>query len=344
MSRRLRPECGLAMMSVLVVIFVLVIMGALVLYLTGKEIALSAFRLSGAQALNVAEGGAVSARSALMVLMNADPIGQVSIDPSLSGTTLANWYGGGVAGSQNSFGLFDYLVLDGQRFTLGATTASVTFEVNWGLVTPHRKLQVATGSPPPPLNLLGNGRYRATVEVTRRPARHPTVPAEPLRYIQRLGIDHYEFYYTYAITSDGEVPPQFRRRVTLTRDFSIQVQRRSFAEFSLFTHVHRTPAGGNIWFTSRTSFDGPVHTNGEFRFAFFPKFGTPDPNTPCDRARIVATPLTSAGCTNAGCTNTDRDYAWFNNLGSPRGGVRLQDTTENVVGTVRVDAAWKSVV
>ncbi|MDR7521010.1 MAG: DUF4900 domain-containing protein [Armatimonadota bacterium] len=323
MVRQIQSQRGLAMLSVLTTIFVLSIVGALILYLSGKEIALSTARLAGAQSLNTAEGGAYAARSALMVLMNADPVGRATVDPSLSGTTLATWYAGGNISAQNSFGLFDYLVLDGQRFILGATPAtnSVTFEVNWSLPTPHRKLQVATGVPPS--NVLGQGSYAATVTVTRRLAPHPADPMQPQRYIQQLGPDHYEFYYTYAITSDGRTPPQGRRRVTLSHDFSVQVRRQSFAQYALFTHVHMTPAGGAIWFTSRTSFDGPVHTNGEFRFAFYPKFGTPDAGTPCDPAGNLPTRLTSVST-----------YAWFNNNGNP---VRLQ-ANENVVASVRRDA------
>lgn len=323
MLRRLRDQRGLALMAALITIMILAIMSALVLYISGKEIALSAVRMLGAQSMHIAEGGAYSARSTLMALMNADPIGVTTVDPSLDGTALANWYAGGIVSAQNAFRMFDYLVLDGQRFTLGATaaTSSVTFHVNWGLPEPHRKLQVPAGSPP--TNPLGAGTYAGTVVVTRRLAPHPTLPAEPQRYIQRLGPDEYEYFYTYTITSDSWVAPQSRRRVTLSRDFSLRVQRQNFARYALFTHVHTTPSGGAIWFTSRTIFDGPVHTNGEYRFAFFPKFGTPDSLTPCDPARAASTTLTSVST-----------WAWFNNNASP---VRLQ-ANENVVGGVRRDA------
>src|SRR3989304_4483629 len=89
----------------------------------------------------------------------------------------------------------------------------------------------------------------------------------------------------------GRGTPRARRRIPFPRDFSVRVRRQTFAQFALFPHVHMPPAGSPIWFTSRTSFDGPVHTNGEYRFAFFPKFS--------DR-------LTSVSGT-----------AWFNNNGSP---------------------------
>jgi len=323
------------MMSVITVIFVLAIISAIVLYVSGKEIALSRVRLMGAQSLNIAEGGAYSARSALMAFMNGDPIGVSTVDASLTGTMLSNWYAAGAVGAQNAFALFDYLVVDGQRFAIGATAAtdSVTFHVNWSLATPRRKLQVAAG--PPPSNALGNGTYEGTVVISRRLAPNPNDAAQPNRYIQQLGTDLYEYYYTYTMTSDGRVPPQARRRVTLTRDYSIRVQRQNFAQYALFTHVHTTPSGGAIWFTNRGFFDGPVHTNGQFRFSFFPKFGTQDPDAgpapPCgaydpitNPNGISTTPLTSVST-----------WAWYNNLGSP---VQLQ-ANENVVGGIRRDAA-----
>ena len=323
MTSAIREQRGIAIMSVLIMVFILAVLSALILYLSGKEIALATFRRTGIGSLYVAEGGAVAARSALMAVMNADPIGVSTLDVSLTGTTLTGWYSGGVAANQNSFGVIDYVLIDGQRYTIGATnaTTSVTFHVNWGLAQVHRKLQVAAGTPP--ANALGAGSYAATVVVTRRAVAHASCAGGVPCYIHQLAPDEYEYFYSYAITSDGQVPPRARRRVTFSRDFSIRVRRQNFAQYNLFTNVHTTPAGGAIWFTSRTSFDGPVHTNGQFRFAFFPKFGTPDPGSPCDPARIGATTLTSVST-----------QAWFNNNGSP---VNLT-ANENVVGGVRRDA------
>ena len=332
-----RKEDGLAMMSVLLVIFVLVVLSALVLYLSGKEIGLSAVRLLGAQSLNIAEGGAFSGRAGLMALMSADPTGFVLVDQSV-GPRLNGWYAGGNPANQNAFGILDYLTLDGQRFSLNApaNTEWAVFYVNWGLA-PRRKLQlvqIGQNPPPanplglgaPPVNTLGTGNYSAAVVLRRRQAISSTDPAcgaPPGCYIHRPGLDEYEYFYTYEIVSDGRAGPRARRRVTLQQDFSVVVRRENFARYALFTHEHLTPDGQPIWFTSRTSFDGPVHTNGEFRFAFFPKFGAPDSLTPCDPNRARSTTLTSVSV-----------WTWFNNLGSR---VRLQ-ANENVVNGVRRDA------
>ena len=337
MMARARKEDGLAMMSVLLVIFVLVVLSALVLYLSGKEIGLSAVRLLGAQSLNIAEGGAFSGRAGLMALMSADPTGFVLVDQSV-GPRLNGWYARGNPANQNAFGILDYLTLDGQRFSLNApaNTEWAVFYVNWGLA-PRRKLQlvqIGQNPPPanplglgaPPVNTLGTGNYSAAVVLRRRQAISSTDPAcgaPPGCYIHGPGLDEYEYFYTYEIVSDGRAGPRARRRVTLQQDFSVVVRRENFARYALFTHEHLTPDGQPIWFTSRTSFDGPVHTNGEFRFAFFPKFGAPDSLTPCDPNRARSTTLTSVSV-----------WTWFNNLGSR---VRLQ-ANENVVNGVRRDA------
>lgn len=334
MTRCREDQRGFALVAVLSVLVVLTVLGGLLLHIVTKETRLGALRRLGAQSLYLAEAGGYAARAGLMVLTNEDPQGQVALAGTVTQSQLNTWYAGGAAGSQNPLALFDNLILDGQQYNFnpGTTTQWIKFEVNWGVADAHRKLQSAgsgTSTCPatpselaamvgtPPTNALGQGLYRSTLVVCKRQA------GTPLRYIQALGANTYEFYYSYAIISDGEVDPQSRRRVVLSGTFSLRVRPESFAQFSLFTHVHTTPSGGAIWFTSRTSFDGPVHTNGEFRFAFFPKFGQPDESGPCNPADIVATPLTSVST-----------YAWFNNLGNP---VRRQ-ANENAPGGVRRDA------
>jgi hypothetical protein len=190
--------------------------------------------------------------------------------------------------------------------------------------------------PPDPMNLgatvanpLGEGSYRAVVMLLKRAAPHPSCAGGNPCYVHRTGLgqEQYQIHLEYRVFSDGQVDPQFRRRVTLRGSFNVVVGRTNFARWALFTHRHMTPTVGaadrTVWFVGRTSFDGPVHTNDEFRFAFFPRFGTPDARTPCDPGRIRGTPLTSTS-----------QYAWFSNRGSA---LRLQ-ANENVVGGERRDA------
>ncbi len=315
----MRDQSGLALVTVLTLVFVLIVLSALVLDLASKEMKMTASRRIGAQSFYIAEGGAVSARAALLAYMSSDPVGITGLDPTLSVTNEVSWFANGVASAQNPFGLLDYLVLDGQKFTIGATstTTSVTFQVNWSLASAHLKLQTGT----PTSNTLGAGTYTASVVLTPWATAHSSCPGGPCP-IHSLGNDAYEYFYTYSVTSDGQTTGG-RRRVTFSGNYSIVVQRQNFARFALFTDTHLTPAGGAIWFTSRTTFNGPVHSNGEFRFAFFPQFGTPDPGTPCNPSNIQSTPLTSVS-----------GLAWFNNNATA---VELA-ANENVVSGTRIDA------
>jgi hypothetical protein len=301
-------ERGLVMMSLLSMILVLTILAALVLFLSGKETALSGIRAAGNESLYVAEGGGFSGRAALMVYMNAFPQGRSAVDPSLDTTTTAGWYAGGSNALQNPLKLLDYLVIDGQRFTLNATasTTSETFQVNWASGYTNLKLQTAGA----PVNALGPGTYTATVTLAPNPTADPSCSGAGVCSIHQIpnAPSAYEIFYQYTITSDGQVSPRFKRRVTLTGNFSVQLSLQSFALYALFTHVHMTPGGSPIWFTNNTSFTGPVHTNGTFRFAFFPTFTS--------KVESVST------------------TAWYNNTGSP---LQLA-TTANVQGGTRIDA------
>src|SRR5437016_7773945 len=111
-----RGEQGLAMMALLAMVLVLTTLAALVLYLTGKETALAAVRLTGAQSLYAAEGGAFAGRSALMAYLNAYPQGSSTVDPSLGDAQASTWYSGGTGSTQTPFALLTYLITDNQRF------------------------------------------------------------------------------------------------------------------------------------------------------------------------------------------------------------------------------------
>jgi hypothetical protein len=302
-----RGERGLVMLSLLSMILVVTVLAALVLFLSGKETALTGVRAAGNESLYVSEGGAYAGRAALMAYMNAYPVGSTTVDPSLSTTTTSTWYAGGADASQNAFGILDYLVTDGQRFTLGAgpSTTSETFQVNWGSGYPHLKLQT-TGTP---ANTLGPGTYSATVTLKPNSTfTHPSCSGGGACRIHLTAPNAYEIFYDYTVTSDGQISPRFKREVKLTGTFSIQLTLQAFSLYALYTDVHTTPSGSAIWFTSNTSFNGPVHTNGEFRFAFFPTFTS--------KVESVNT------------------KAWFNNTGNP---LELA-TTENVSGGTRIDA------
>lgn len=99
---------------------------------------------------------------------------------------------------------------------------------------------------------------------------------------------------------------KYRRNIVSQGEFRFTLGRSSFARYALFTNVHATPSGTNVWFTDRTLFDGPVHTNNYFRFYRQPWFGGE---------------VTSAGCTNPGdtsCNGRIRPGADFYGVGFVR--------------------------
>lgn len=262
---------GMVMMSILGMLLVLTLFAVLVLSVAGKEMALSYSRLQGAGSMYVSEGGAVAGRSALMAFVNAYPVGVSSIDPTLQASTASQWYANGNNNNQIPFGVFNFIVTDNQQFAMsvGPGTASVPFQVNWGLPYAHLKLQ--TGGTP--ANVLGGGSYTSTVVVTPNPTADSSCsPSGSSCAVHLLGPSHYEIFYSYTVTSTGNVPPMARRAVKLSGNFSIQLRLQNFAMYSLFTDTHTSPTGGAVWFTNATTFNGPVHTNGEFRFAQFPTF------------------------------------------------------------------------
>lgn len=90
----------------------------------------------------------------------------------------------------------------------------------------------------------------------------------------------------FVIVARGSVGP-YTRTIVTSGEYQFTVGRGSFAQYALFTNVHTTETGQEIWFTRDTLFDGPVHTNQHFRFYRNPWFG----------GRV-----TSAGCSSPGAT------------------------------------------
>jgi hypothetical protein len=80
------------------------------------------------------------------------------------------------------------------------------------------------------------------------------------------------YNYIYNVVSTGRQGLLGNRRVSSQGLLRVSASRGTFADYLIFTNTHLTPSGGAIWFTSSGSFDGRVHTNGEFRFAYQPTF------------------------------------------------------------------------
>ncbi|MDR7414940.1 MAG: DUF4900 domain-containing protein [Armatimonadota bacterium] len=317
-----KDERGVALISVLVVILILTLLGGLVLYLSGQEGGISRVRYRGTQSLAIAEGGAWAARAALMALVNANPADKATL--RTSPTEMYTWFT-----TQSPMEFFTRLWIDGSLLgvTAGPSTSWVAFRVNWSLSSPYRKLEFlssGSGAPPPheallpppgsstdsvPPNALGNGRYRAVVvvwspakaglRVCRDREEPPSETNECPVHRDRAAPTTYLIPLEYRVVAEGYVDPQFRRRVTLEGQLRAVLGSQSFAQWLVFTHIFSLSSGSRVYFGHEESYDGPVHTNGQFWFWGFPKFGTPDASTPCDPGRIQATRLTSTS-TRAG--------------------------------------------
>ncbi len=301
--RRLREQAGMALLSVLVVILVLALLGGLVLYLSGQESQLSTVRYRAAQSLNIAEGGAWAARAALMAAVNADPTDAARFTGDLTSAAV-EWYAGGNPASQRPLAFLSRVQIDGAALASGTDSFDwVVFVVDWSLPSQLRKLQYVTGGTGAPpadpasvapliMNSLGDGWYRAVVLISKRAEDHERCNPSPC-YVHFVPPATLVIPLSYRIVADGQVDPQFRRRVTLQGQFRVLLGNTSFAQWLSFSHVFSLASRTNVYFYVTESYDGPIHTNGRFRFWGFPKFGTPDSGTPCDPGRIRATRLTS---------------------------------------------------
>jgi Tfp pilus assembly protein PilX len=78
--------------------------------------------------------------------------------------------------------------------------------------------------------------------------------------------------FTYNVTSSGSFGSLGARGVQSQGILRVSASRGSFADYLLFTHIHTMADGGTIWFSSSGTFDGRVHTNGQFRLAYIPTF------------------------------------------------------------------------
>lgn len=80
------------------------------------------------------------------------------------------------------------------------------------------------------------------------------------------------YNFRYTITSNGTFGAQAMRQVQSTGLLRVSAQRGTFADYALFMDAAGTSGGAPLWMNSSMHFDGRVHTNGEFHFAYQPHF------------------------------------------------------------------------
>lgn len=130
-----------------------------------------------------------------------------------------------------------------------------------------------------PYRLTENGNQTVSVRISFTGvipacdgAGQETVTLGVGRYIagSRSGTQTYSLPYVMVVSA---VENDARRTLTINGEFQFDVGNGSFARFALFTDEQQTSTEAAIYFTDRTLFNGPVHTNGNFAFRGQPWFG-----------------------------------------------------------------------
>ncbi len=101
---------------------------------------------------------------------------------------------------------------------------------------------------------LGNANYTYKIIMTEKS--DPTT----------VGTNAWDFLYSYRIESKGSLGGA-GKEIYISGDFTVRVQKDNFAKYALFTNVHTMQSGTYVWFTDKTNFAGPVHTNDRLSFA-----------------------------------------------------------------------------
>lgn len=84
-----------------------------------------------------------------------------------------------------------------------------------------------------------------------------------------VNTDTWDFPYNFKIESSAS-SEGLTQNVVINGDFTVRVQKDNFAKYALFTNSQSTPSGTKVWFTNKTNFAGPLHTNDRFNIALNP--------------------------------------------------------------------------
>lgn len=80
------------------------------------------------------------------------------------------------------------------------------------------------------------------------------------------------FDYLFTIVSNGSLSTTGKRNVQSTGVLRLSAARGSFSDYLVLTDQFKMANNGTVWFTSSDIFDGRVHTNDSFKFAYRPVF------------------------------------------------------------------------
>lgn len=230
---RMHNERGMTLALTLLITIVLVLFGIIFILRTVNEKNLADRERHGSQAFYLAEGGTEAGLAQLDTLINTDMLNTVN---TTNPQVLSNKAQSSVT-NNDSLGFLIAYVKSGGTALLTQSGSQATY----------------TGSS----TSLGKGTYRFDIIIT--PKGNPVTVAT----------DIWDFPYYYTVKATGTVKGS-ARKATYYGDFTVRVQRDNFAKYALFTDHHGMPSGSTVWFTSKTNFAGPIHTNEQYAFAFNP--------------------------------------------------------------------------
>ncbi|MBP9855402.1 MAG: DUF4900 domain-containing protein [Candidatus Omnitrophica bacterium] len=178
------------------------------------------------------------------------------------------------AGSKAALDGLDTIINTHMLNTVNATNPSTLVSQTRSYVTAHDGItfliNYAKNSGVPVLTLtgtdanyiqsaaLGGGNYQYDIRISEK--------TDPVT----VTADSWDFPFNYRIVASGAANG-LDKDVVLSGDFTVRVQRDNFAKYALFTNQQTLPDGTtNVWFTDKTNFAGPLHTNGRYNIAMNP--------------------------------------------------------------------------
>ena len=140
-----------------------------------------------------------------------------------------------------------------------------------------------------------------------------------LSAVRQIGIDNYALDILVPDVSATGTPQESSSRTVRVSSrnvtpYTLNIGRTSFSKYALFTNHHFSSKGdedanNRIYFTDRTLFSGPVHTNGQFTFTGKPYFGGPVTSAGCPRYKIATNTTTKEDY----CSATAQPGAYMDN-------------------------------
>lgn len=225
-------ERGIALISTLFFVFIFLSLGSLIVLRTFHENTTVAVEKESAKSFYAALGGANAALDGLDTLINTYLLNTIS---SANPSGVISFAQSNVA-SGDGIGWLLYAVRNNNTPVLTQNGAQAEYS------------QTAA---------LGDYTYQYNIIMTEK--------SDPVTVSPNV----WDFPYNYRIESVG-TSGTTTQKLLINGDFTVRLQRDNFARYALFTNTQTMPSGTNVWFTNKTSFAGPIHTNTRFNIALNP--------------------------------------------------------------------------